>query len=174
MTSEPHPSLFRWQDAHHPGWRTHSALWKEPSVLKPKKKVGLFFWTTFKISFTSLRKKIQLLPLVNEYRHNAKVYLTGRPVNSPKWILPGGCSGLQYHQQSLPWKGLGTIVSRVNFPYRPSRGQQSNTVSNPEACRPARTAGNDSKQSTQPGDGAGMIYCDKVLLWSFSEGKFYF
>lgn len=62
----------------------------------------------------------------------------------------------------------------VNFPYLSSRGQQSNTVPSRETDKPARTPQNDCKQSTQPGDGAGTIYHDKVLLWSLSGVNFIF
>lgn len=68
-------------------------LCKRSSQRSAKDKAGPISDLLLKLADNILAVKIQLLLLVNEYRHDAKAYLTGRPVNSPKWIPPGGCCG---------------------------------------------------------------------------------
>lgn len=49
-----------------------------------KDKAGPISDLLLKLADNILAVKIQLLLLVNEYRHNAKAHLTGRPGNSTK------------------------------------------------------------------------------------------
>lgn len=110
-------------------------LHKRSSQRSAKDKAGPISDLLLKLVDNILAVKIQLLLLVNEYRHDAKAYLTGRHVNSPKWIPPGGCCS----PASPTVPELKSIVFLVNFPHQSSRGHQRNTVPNCEACKPAGT-----------------------------------
>lgn len=76
--------------------------WKECPALKLSEQKGTVFVDNFKkLADNLLTLKIWLPLLVNEFRHEARAYLTGKPVNGTKWIQPGGCCRLRIRDSAL-------------------------------------------------------------------------